>query len=47
MNVGRRIATVVIGMAAEAVRAVLDLRASSRRRSNSSCSDIICYQGHQ
>ena len=28
-------------------RAALDLRASSRRRSNSSCSDIIRCRGHQ
>ena len=36
---------VVIGMAA--ARTALDLRASSRRRSNSSCSDIICCRGHK
>ena len=35
------IATVEIGMAAAVARAALDLRASSRQCSNSSCSDII------
>ena len=47
VNVGRRTAAVVIGMAAVAARAALVLRTSSKWCSNSSCSDIVPCRGHQ